>query len=69
MSDEQQAKQYYENYDECGRLELHQTEFVIRIGYLDRYVTAETWVLDIGGVPERCCTVKAKHPDGERTLR
>jgi S-adenosylmethionine-dependent methyltransferase len=51
MEEIKQVENYYDSYDEWQRLERHKVEFEITKKYIDKYVTSNSRILDIGGGP------------------
>lgn len=48
-----EIEDFYENYDEWNRLERHKIEFEITKKFFDKYIPANSRILDIGGGPGR----------------
>lgn len=53
MTGMEHVENYYEKYDEWNRLERHRIEFEITKKYLDKFIPANSRILDIGGGPGR----------------
>lgn len=47
------VEKYYYGYDEWGRLERHRVEFELTKRALDRYISPNSSVIDVGGGPGR----------------
>ncbi|HEY5561662.1 MAG TPA: methyltransferase domain-containing protein [Clostridiaceae bacterium] len=53
MEKSKEIESFYDRYDEWLRLERHKVEFEITKKYIDKYVPANSRILDIGGGPGR----------------